>query len=75
MRETIEVLRQGDYESGLFDFGDQFEPGSLNLVIASLLAVRDRIPSECRDSATCEISAQRRYSDPYVEIVVSYTKP
>lgn len=76
-RSTIQitVLRQDQYEAGPFDFGADYEPGSLDRVIKSLLAIRKSIPEEFRETAGCEIRSVERSGDCWPTISVVYLRP
>lgn len=73
---VVTVIDQDCYDSGDFNFGAAYEDGSLNAVIESLLAVREKIPAEYRDKARCEIDASGGYSDSYyAHIKITYERP
>jgi hypothetical protein len=48
---TVTVVSQAQYDSGPFDFGASYKDGTLDEVIKSLLAIREMVPAEYRDSA------------------------
>lgn len=73
---TVKVVRQEQYDSGPFNFGAEFEDGTLKAVIDSLLAIRESIPAEHRDSARCGIEAEGSYEGScHATISVSYERP
>lgn len=69
------VVCQERYDRGPFDFGDG-NPGSLDRVIASLVAIRESIPKRYRDAAFCEFGSRGGYDgDHSPEIEVHYNRP
>jgi hypothetical protein len=51
----------------------QYKDGTLDEVIKSLLAIREMVPAEYRDSARCGIDSVGSYEDShYATIEVSY---
>lgn len=73
--KTIKAVLQEKYDNSPFDFGNEYEHGSLDRVIASLVAIRESLPVEYRDSACCELSADAYYDSPTMRIEVSYQRP
>jgi len=73
---TETVVSQERYDDGPFYFGASYEDGSLDRIIASLIAIRETIPAEYRDSARCEIDSESGYEGShYASIEVSYSRP
>lgn len=76
LRVVVSVVNQEQYDGGTFDFGNSYEDGTLDRVLASLNSIRDQIPEEFRSTARCEIESRSGYEGShYASIAVSYTRP
>lgn len=73
---TVTVVSQEQYDHGLFNFGCDYEDGSLQEVIDSLLGIAARIPEEFRSAARCKIDSVLGYEDStYASIEVTFRRP
>jgi len=72
---TKTVVEQSKYDGGEFDFGASYDAGSLDRVIASLLKIRESIPSEYRANAFCEIGSYMSHDNSYATIEIGYSRP
>lgn len=71
----VHVVSQEKYDEGPFFFGGEFEEGTLKAVINSLEEIRNSIPEEYRDKASCEINSVSGYEGShYAQIAVFYTR-
>lgn len=73
---NVIVCDQEQYDSGPFDFGADYENGTLSRVLNSLIKIRDSIPKEYRDVASCGIdSVGGHEGEHYAHIQVGYMRP
>lgn len=70
------VVAHSQFDEGRFNFGDNYSDGSLDLVIQSLLDIKNSIPEEYRASARCSIDSEGGYEGShYATIEVTYVRP
>lgn len=70
------VLDDEKYFSTKFFFGNDYEDGTFNRVLRSLLDIYKSIPKEYRANARCGISSMNSYEDSHrATIRVEYTRP
>jgi hypothetical protein len=70
-QKRIEVHSQEEHDGGTFVFN-----GTLDEVMASLNAIREKIPDPYRATAECEFGSVSGYEDShYAQIYVFYVRP
>jgi hypothetical protein len=70
------VVDQEKFDVGPFNFGAAYDRGTLDAVISSLQAIRDSIPEQYRESASCEVGSESGYEGEHcAHIRISYDRP